>query len=270
MPPSPTKCFAVARTWLFCASWLPSRLALQAGDHGLHRLRPAPGPRRRPRRPGPSGRRGPRTGTARSPTGCRSRGPRSRSPHRPLGQRRDRGWRRCRCCAARSSRRPRCCGRARRRRRRSAGSAAGSPARRSWKPSIMSAQAGRRVRRRHRAAAGQQRAERVRRRCRCGTGSALRSAWVIWPTFSASVIRASRSSTRFFTGSLRVEVRQAVRVDRRPAGSRGSLRAGDGELERDRLGGLGGAVLAGGDRRRSATVPDAVPAGKVNVPETGV
>ena len=31
--------------------------------------------------------------------------------------------------------------------------------------------------------------------------SAFRSAWVIWPTFSASVIRPSRSLTRVFTGS---------------------------------------------------------------------
>ena len=29
-----------------------------------------------------------------------------------------------------------------------------------------------------------------------------RSAWVIWPTFSASVIRDSRSRTRLATGSL--------------------------------------------------------------------
>ena len=81
----------------------------------------------------------------------------------PLGQVRVAGRRRCRCCAAGSSRRPRCCGRGPRPRRRSAGSAAGSPARCSWKASIIAAQAAGGVRRRHRAAAGEQRAEVVRR-----------------------------------------------------------------------------------------------------------
>ena len=68
---------------------------------------------------------------------------------------------------------------------------------------------------------------------------------------------------------LGVQVRQAVRVDDDLRGLGGRLGAGDGELERDGLGGLGGPVL----RVRTAIVrevPDAVPAGKVILPETGV
>ena len=99
--------------------------------------------------------------------------------------------------------------------------------------------------------------------------SALRSAWVIWPAFSSRDIRESRSATRFFTGSLgsRYGRPWASIDDLRGLG--GGLGAGDGELQRDRLGRLGGPVLAGGDRDGARWRRTAVPAGKVSVPLTG-
>ena len=66
-----------------------------------------------------------------------------------------------------------------------------------------------------------------------------RSAWVIWPTFSASVIRPSRSATRWLTGQRGVLVG-------RPAGGGADAGAGLGVAA---MGRLPGGEADGEDRR---------------------
>ena len=181
--------------------------ALQALDDRLHGLDERRVLTVATRRSGPSARRGSRRGRARSPTGCRWRGPRSAVTAPVLSA--------------------------------SFGSRVGTDAdvvrhdRRAddvvvavhrvhavdqrdlepgrLRPELVGVDHLRprlgRVRRRDGAAAGEQRAEVVRGDVAACDLSALRSAWVIWPAFSASDIRDRRSATRFFTGQLRVEVR---------------------------------------------------------------
>ena len=179
-----------------------------------------------------------------------------------LGERPDRGWRRCRCCAAGSSRRRRCCGRAPRRRRRSAGSGTGSPAPAAGSRRSSSAQAAGVFGRRRRAAAGEQRAEVVRGDVAARAGARCARPGSSGRPSPPGDIRASRSATRFFTGSFGVEVRQAVRVDHDLRGLGGRLGAGDRELQRDRLGGLGGTCPSGWRRRRSARCRRRCPPGR--------
>ena len=103
---------------------------------------------------------------------------------------RGRACSRGRCCAGRPSRRARCCGRARRRCRRAAECAGGCASARFWSRSYMSVQSLSVLlapdRSRRRSAPSRERASRRRR-----PSASRRSAWVIWPTFSSSVMRST-------------------------------------------------------------------------------
>ncbi len=98
---------------------------------------------------------------------------------------------------------------------------------------------------------------------------APRSACVIWPAFSARDIRLSRSATRFFTGNLAFRYGSpcaSITTCGVSAGAfapvtvsfRGTVSAGSAARSRR----VGTAMVR--------AVPEAVPAGKVRVPETGV
>ena len=99
--------------------------------------------------------------------------------------------------------------------------------------------------------------------------SAWRSAWVICPTFSASVIRLIRSETRWSTGSAEFRYGSPLASMTTPDGSDGtpasvlesvtSMRSATSAVS-------SASTLIG----NVCTVPEAVPAGKSSVPVAGV
>ncbi len=98
---------------------------------------------------------------------------------------------------------------------------------------------------------------------------APRSAWVIWPAFSAGDMRDSRSATRLPTGN------PAFRYGS-PCASMTTCGVSAGALAPSTVS-FSGMVRAAAAPAAFAVgtlivrvVPDAVPAGKVRVPETGV
>ncbi len=102
-----------------------------------------------------------------------------------------------------------------------------------------------------------------------GARSALRSAWVIWPAFSARDMRPTRSATRCFTGNFAFWYGSPWASMTTCGFSRGAL----APVTVSSSGTVFASDALAAFAVRTVTlwlVPEAVPAGKVWLPVTGV